>query len=121
MIATIRTLAVSAAATLAAVAGIPAHAADLGDQRSVEIRHGDLDLTSAQGSAALQRRVRLAVRSVCGTADTRDLAAQQRMAACRAQANAAARPRVDLAIASARSATQLAQNVGAPSLHAAAH
>lgn len=42
--------------------------------KSVEVSYADLDLTSADGKATLDGRIRGAVRQVCGTYDLRYLA-----------------------------------------------
>lgn len=41
--------------------------------RSVEVKYADLDLTSADGKATLENRLKGAVRSVCGGYDPRSL------------------------------------------------
>ncbi len=110
MLASIRTIACLIAAT-AATTAFAAPAVTVGDAttpRSVEVRHGDLNLASATGEAALNRRIAAAATAVCGRADIRDLSARQRVDACRATTLAAARTRVEVAVAAAKSGTQFA-------------
>lgn len=126
MFATVRhaaLLVATATATIGTVgfASAPAHAAPFDEARSMQVRHADLDLASAQGVTTLERRVRTAVKTVCGTADSRDLDARARINVCRAGATASARPGVELAIANARDDVKLAQNDSAPSIGVNAH
>lgn len=60
----IPTLTLSAAIATALLAG-PAIAAEDQTVRSVEVRYADLDLTSAEGVQAFDRRLERAARSVC--------------------------------------------------------
>lgn len=92
-----------------AVAASPALAGGA-EKVSAEVRYGDLNLASAQGAATLQRRIKLAAEKVCGRPDARDIKASQAAAACRADAMAAARPGVELAIANARNGQSYAAN-----------
>lgn len=62
----------------------PAQARDGHDvARSQIVSYADLDLNSEHGRAALNRRLHTAVREVCGTASTSDLAASTRIWTCR--------------------------------------
>lgn len=115
MLATLRNTAVIISLSLAPFAAQAASFAE-GTTPSATVRHDDLDLTSPAGVAALERRVKYAVRSVCGRTDGRDLAQTQRVAACRKIAKGAADSRVQVAIANARANTRLAQAGSAPSI-----
>jgi UrcA family protein len=55
---------------------------------SVTVRHADLDLTTAAGRAALDRRVARAAREVCGPETPYDLYAKVRLRQCRDAARA---------------------------------
>lgn len=92
-----------AAGTLA-FATAPAFAAE----RSVEVRYGDLDLTTDSGASALQQRVKRAVVRVCGRPDVRNLAEMQDMERCRKDANIRSTRDIALALESARSGQRLA-------------
>lgn len=77
-----------AAALLAATLSVPASASGPpnAEQQSQTIGFADLDLTTPQGVATLDRRIANAVRSVCGWEDSRDLPAQSAVRECRAKA-----------------------------------
>lgn len=92
----------------ATVAGGTAPAAAATTQHSVQVRHDDLDLTSASDVARLHRRVVTAAREACGNYDLRDLNAKTRVDACRSDAIANAAPTVQMAIASASRGDRLA-------------
>jgi UrcA family protein len=77
------------------------------------VQHGDLDLTNPEGVAQLERRVSVAVESVCQTEDPRDLSLAIKVRKCRKMALASANDQTQLAIANARSAQQLAARQGA--------
>jgi len=89
--------------------GAPA-SAQMMEKASHEVRYGDLDLASDAGVAQLHRRIKFAARSVCGQADIRDISGSQAAAACRRAALAEAGPRIELAIANARSGQDFAAN-----------
>ncbi len=103
-------LAATVATATLGFAAAPASTAEPDAGRTATVRHADLDLASAAGVATLGRRVKLAVTTVCGRADPRDLTAQEQEKTCRAHALASAEPGVQLAIADARSGTRMAQN-----------
>lgn len=65
------------------------------------VAHGDLDLTTNEGVARLDERVRTRVRQMCQTGG-RDLAAYLLERDCRISALAATAPAVRVAIANAR-------------------
>jgi UrcA family protein len=58
--------------------------------REAVVNYADLDLESAAGIEALYTRLRAAARNVCGSADTKDMAAHQNMKQCREIAIASA-------------------------------
>lgn len=82
----------------------PAQARDGHDvARSQIVSYADLDLGSENGRATLNRRLHIAVRAVCGSASTSDLAASARMRTCRKTLmRRAAEISGDLAIAASR-------------------
>ena len=80
------------------------------EQFSNEVRYGDLNLTTDTGVAQLQRRIKAAARQACGYADGRDLKAAQAVAQCRQAAMTDAAPKVQLAVANARSGKDYAVN-----------
>ena len=72
------------------------------------VRYGDLDLTTSQGAQALQRRIHVAARQVCSEPPTiADLAEYAVYRNCAQEAERAASPQMERAIAQAR-ATVLA-------------
>jgi UrcA family protein len=78
----------------------PAEAAQAGEeQRSVIVPIGDLDLSSERGQAGLDRRIRMAARSVCDTPEERSVGQRARDADCRSQAIAGAKADVRLVLA----------------------
>ena len=77
-------------------------------QQSVAVSYADLDLARPADAAELDRRIGVAVRSLCGTASAADPTGNKRVRACRAEARAGiADQRADL-LARARSAPVLA-------------
>lgn len=79
--------AAAACATMfsASVHAAPVKTVDTGNGRtvrSVEVSYGDLDLTSAQGAATLETRMRAASRLICGSPGARALHAQMDHRAC---------------------------------------
>lgn len=103
--------------TTLAIVAAPASAATY-EKFASEVRYGDLNLTTDEGVAQLQRRISNSARKACGHADGRDLTASQAAAACRQAAISAAAPKVELAVANARNDQKLAANaaigVGTP-------
>lgn len=97
-----RALTAAALAGLAATA-LPAHAAD-GELRVKPVRYGDLDLADAKDRARLDGRLTRAARTVCGSADIRDV----RMAAIAADCQKVALDQAHRAIAARTGATRLA-------------
>lgn len=87
-----RTLSAIAAAglTVATLAvATPIHAAPA-DEDVVIVAIGDLDLSSADGAARFDRRVRAAARSICGTMPA-DLNMQRQVADCQDEVSTSAR------------------------------
>lgn len=76
-------LGIAAAAPVAAADG---SAAATGP--SVKVSYGDLNLGSDAGVAKFDRRIKGAIRTVCGTADLRVLKEVKQMRACRIAAKA---------------------------------
>jgi UrcA family protein len=83
--------AVALAATL--ITALPTMA----QERAVEVRHADLDLTSATGRSALDRRVARAADRICGAVDIRDTRMMSAKRRCVAGTVRAARPAIELA------------------------
>lgn len=117
MLATLRTFALVTVAAASAVS-ITAPAFAAGDAQSRTISYADLDLKSDAGVARLDKRVRAALGEVCGRPDTRDLAARAHAIECRRVAMETVRPNVELAVATARSDTQLALSTPLPRVDA---
>ncbi len=86
------------ALVVAATLAMPAMAADAGyEQSRVRVQTADLDLASASGQRQLDRRLSLAMTRLCGepVLHTRDELAE--LAACQADAMAAAAPQIEAA------------------------
>lgn len=83
----IRILTVVAAMAIAAQVA-PAHAA------SLAVGYGDLDLTSAEGHAALNQRIDRAARRVCAAEDPRNVRQLAAAGACYRVALASAQPKL---------------------------
>jgi UrcA family protein len=74
----IRIIAASALALVSiASLSVPASA------ETIKVGYTDLDLSNAAGQKTLRDRVAVAITLVCGTADSRDLAAMSQVNACR--------------------------------------
>ena len=80
----------------------PASAEPVGEPNIVRISYADLDLGSPQGTAKLDRRIRSAVQTACGTASDADLAGKNDVRHCRASTYQAASAQVRLAAATGR-------------------
>lgn len=90
----------AAAVTAGAIAlTTPAHAAAQAED-SVAISYGDLDLSTADGSARFERRVRQAARSLCGWSQLQPIDMQRQVSAC--QQSVVANARADAEVATAR-------------------
>lgn len=94
----------------ALISAVPAAAGTV-EQVSSEVRYGDLDLKSEAGVAQLKQRIRTAARKVCGgQVELRDIRARQAADRCLAAALAGAAPKIELAVANARTGQNLAAN-----------
>lgn len=99
-----------AAAAAAAVAA-PAAAAQA-EAASVTVNTADLDLSSEQGAARLDRRIRTAAAGICGPLGSRSLAEFNSFETCRTQAITDAQGEVRTMIAAAKqSGVQMASRV----------
>jgi UrcA family protein len=88
-------LAVRSVAAIALIGtAIPAFAQSE-DAPTVSVRYSDLNLASKAGVAALHQRIARAADQVCGSADSRDLAANAAINACRQRAVSDATVRAD--------------------------
>lgn len=87
--------------------------------RTAAVSYRDLDLRSEAGIGRLNQRIHAALNMVCGESGTRDLAARGQALACRKAAKDRATASVQLAVAAARSDTQLA-GVSAPAIRISA-
>jgi UrcA family protein len=83
-------------------ASAPALAQRTQADRGAIVRHGDLDLASEAGIRALDRRIRHAASSACGTASPADPAGKRNLKRCRSEARASAREQHETAVAAAR-------------------
>ncbi len=88
-------------ATLIASTLIPATASAQAGlvQQTHEVSYNDLDLTSQAGRDHLDQRLRVAVKQVCGSANSRDLREMLQVRRCRREALATSTHGRDLAIA----------------------
>lgn len=59
-------------------------------ERTAIVEYGDLDLTSEDGKATFNGRVKGAVRQVCGTYDSKNIVDQRDHSACMDEANLSA-------------------------------
>jgi len=88
---TLKIIAISAMAAAAAIKAVPALAEPTPAQNVSIVQTGDLDLTTEAGRQALDHRLVVAAREVCGTASDVDLVGQNQARACRAEVLASAR------------------------------
>ncbi|WP_167737427.1 UrcA family protein [Sphingomonas parva] len=77
-------------------------------QQSATVSYADLDLSRPAGTAELDRRIGVAVRSLCGTASAADPKGRQNIRRCRADAHSAVAQQRAQAIASSRQEPNLA-------------
>lgn len=112
LVRTAVSVAFSSAFSLAAlgVSSAAIAATPTADGLSVAVHYGDLDLTTDAGTRALQARIARAARTVCGSADQRDLPEVGAVQQCRHVALDSAAPQVEVAIAQARSGKAYASN-----------
>jgi UrcA family protein len=78
-----------------ATTGVASAATDADSPRSVEIRYGDLDLSTEQGAVVLYRRITAGAQQVCPPEDLHNLSAHARSRACQTAAIARAVRAVD--------------------------
>jgi UrcA family protein len=78
------------------------------DAPQLRVSYADLDLSTREGAARLERRVAAAAKVVCGVADTRDIAMQTKTRACRKAALASAQAPMRQAVLAARAERQFA-------------
>lgn len=84
-----------------------------GPGKSVQVSYSDLNLASAAGKKALERRISRAANVVCGNpANPRDLVAGAHRKRCVAAALDSARPAVELALRSAATRQLAARDQG---------
>ena len=88
------------AALAVAFLSSPAIAAPLPAAAPHVVRYADLDLASAAGRQALDRRIGLAVREACGAASDADLHGRNLVTRCRVEARGQVRAQREAALAS---------------------
>jgi UrcA family protein len=104
-----KTLFALAALAAAAFVIVPTAAQEpVSADRTVAVRHADLDLASRAGVAALDRRIQAAVREACGTASDADVRGKNQVQQCRADTLASVAAQRESAIARQASTLQLA-------------
>ena len=74
-------------------------------ERTAIVEYGDLDLTSEDGKATFNGRVKGAVRQVCGTYDSKNLVDQRDHSVCMDEANLSASRASVTILAAAQSGT----------------
>jgi UrcA family protein len=94
----------SLAALAAAFTSLPASAQSAAPA-SVAVSTADLDLHSPAGIAALDRRIQVAIRTLCGEASDVDVHGKNAVGRCRAETLATIAPQRAQAIALARRST----------------
>lgn len=104
---------ISALAAMAFTAGTlalstPVRAAPAEEQ--VSVRVGDLDLSSAQGAATFDRRVRSAAREICGSVPALDFNLRDQVSECQESVVTSARQEIEIAANSSRPVQRIALN-----------
>jgi UrcA family protein len=97
----LKTLPALAALAVATALLIPT-VSQAAERTSARVSYADLNLTTNFGQNKLQRRISFAARSVCDTADARDLKFARVVAECRNGAIADAQPAFQAAVNNAR-------------------
>jgi UrcA family protein len=97
-------LAATAAVVVAAALVVPT-VSQAAESVSMRVSYADLNLTSAEGSQALQHRIAIAARVVCGYEESKLYDVVIATKACRSGAIEGARPAYEAALASARHGT----------------
>ena len=100
-------LPLAALAALAFTAAPAAAEAPVAGSATVAVHYADLDLNSRAGIAKLDRRIRAAVETACGTASDFDVRGKNQVKACRADTLAAVAAQRDQVIASVQRASQV--------------
>jgi UrcA family protein len=75
---------------------------------SINVSHADLNLATEAGARQLERRIEAAANRVCGVTRQQDLKAMMNARACKRAALAGALPKLQVAVAEARTTQQLA-------------
>jgi UrcA family protein len=101
---TLKIIAISALATAALIKGVPALAEAAPAQNVSIVQTGDLDLSTSAGRSALDHRLVIAAREVCGMASDVDLAGKNEVRQCRSDVLAQARARSEAVVASRKGA-----------------
>ncbi|MFN3451291.1 MAG: UrcA family protein [Sphingorhabdus sp.] len=78
--------------SVTAMASLAAAAPAMADSKTKEVRHADLDLSSAAGRDRLALRIKQAVKQVCGTPRGFTIEERQDQKACEKQAHLRAAP-----------------------------
>ena len=96
-------------AALAALAftAAPAAAEAPAGSATVAVQHADLDLNSRAGVAKLDRRIRAAVETACGTTSDFDVRGKNEVKRCRVDSLEAVAAQRDKVIATAQRASQV--------------
>lgn len=89
---------VTLAAAAVAFSAIPCQAQSPADG-TVLVPYGDLNLASASGAAALERRIKAAANRICGTEQAPGLAETLSVQGCRDDVFESARPQISKALA----------------------
>jgi UrcA family protein len=96
------------ATTLLAASALAISAPASADWKSKEVRHSDLDLSTAQGQERLKTRVKQAVKQVCGSPRAITLKERSDQNRCVTDAMARAMPKAEQTIAAYKQNRQLA-------------
>ena len=91
----VRPFILAAAVAAAGLSTLTAVGPAVAGETGVAVQHDDLNLASAAGRAALDRRIDRAARQVCGTALTIELELAAEVDACRSDVIASARAQRD--------------------------
>lgn len=97
----LKTLPALAALAIATALVVPT-VSQAAERTSARVSYADLNLTTQVGQDKLQRRISFAARTVCDTADGRDLKLVRVVAECRTGAIAEAQPAFQAAVNNAR-------------------
>ena len=97
----LKTLPALAALAIASALVIPT-VSQAAERTTARVYYADLNLTTEFGQNKLQRRISFAARTVCDTADARDLKFARVVSECRTGTIAAAQPAFQAAVNNAR-------------------